>query len=214
MLRGADLDRAVSQDDLQYVTDLGLVRRTASGPQIANAIYREIIPRELTFITQLNLESTYQPAWYIHPDGRLDMHKLLVAFQQFFREHSESWGKRFDYMEAAPQLLLQAFLQRIVNGGGRVEREYGLGRKRTDLLAIWPYPGGVQRAVIELKLRYGTLEATLAEGLPQTWEYADRCAADEAHLIIFDRSPDRPWDEKTFQRTETFRNRTITVWGM
>lgn len=214
MLRGAELDRAVSQDDLQYVIDLGLVRRTASGPQIANAIYREVIPRELTFITQLNLESTYQPAWYIHPDGRLDMHQLLVAFQQFFREHSESWGKRFDYTEAAPQLLLQAFLQRIVNGGGRVEREYGLGRKRTDLLAIWPYPGGVQRAVIELKLRYGTLEATLAEGLPQTWEYADRCAADEAHLIIFDRSPDRPWDEETFRRTETFRNHAITVWGM
>lgn len=30
-----------------------------------------------------------------------------------------------DYKEAGPQLLLQAFLQRIVNGGGRIEREYG-----------------------------------------------------------------------------------------
>ena len=35
-----------------------------------------------------------------------------------------------------PQLLRQAFLQRLVNGGGRVEREYGLGRGRTDLLVI------------------------------------------------------------------------------
>ena len=45
---------------------------------------------------------------------------------------------RFDYAEAGPQLLLQAFLQRIVNGGGRIEREYGLSRGRTDLLIIWP----------------------------------------------------------------------------
>ena len=35
-----------------------------------------------------------------------------------------------------PQLLRQAFLQRLVNGGGPVEREYGLGRGRTDLLVI------------------------------------------------------------------------------
>ncbi|MCG5500805.1 hypothetical protein [Ectothiorhodospira lacustris] len=35
--------------------------------------------------------------------------------------------------EASPQLLMQAFLQRFVNGGGRITREYGLGRKRTDL---------------------------------------------------------------------------------
>jgi hypothetical protein len=62
------------------------------------------------------------------------------------------WLERFDYRAAGPQLLMQAFIQRIVNGGGCVEREYGLGRGRTDLLVIWPYPGGVQRAVIELKV--------------------------------------------------------------
>lgn len=50
---------------------------------------------------------------------------LLAAFQAFFREH---WVTRFGYQEAGPQLLLQAFLQRIVNNDGRIEREYGLGR--------------------------------------------------------------------------------------
>jgi hypothetical protein len=52
-------------------------------------------------------------------------------------------------------LLLQAFLQRIVNGGGRIEREYGLGRGRTDLLLRWPYGEGagqqMQTVVLELK---------------------------------------------------------------
>ena len=160
-------------------------------------------------------------AWYIRSDGQLDLPKLLAAFQQFFREHSESWVERFDYKEAGPQLLLQAFLQRIVNGGGRVEREYGLGRKRTDLLVLWPVaePGvegkeHVQRGVIELKVLHKSLEATLAEGLAQTWEYADRCGAEEAHLVIFDRTPAKPWEERTFRRDESCQGRPIIVWGM
>ena len=45
----------------------------------------------------------------------------------FFRRHSEHWRNRFAYEEAWPQLLLQAYLQRVVNGGGRIEREYALG---------------------------------------------------------------------------------------
>ena len=72
--------------------------------------------------------------------------ELLAAFQTFFREHSEHWVERFQYREAGPQLLLQAFLQRIVNGGGRIEREYGLGRMRTDLLIVWPVGGRAAEA--------------------------------------------------------------------
>ena len=56
-------------------------------------------------------------------DGRLDDVKLLAAFQAFFRENAEHWLQRFAYQEAGPQLLMQAFLQRIVNGGGYVERD-------------------------------------------------------------------------------------------
>jgi hypothetical protein len=138
----------------------------------------------------------------------------LVAFQQFFRRHSEHWIERFDYKEAGPQLLMQAFLQRIVNGGGRVEREYGLGRTGTDLLLVWPYDGGEQTAVIELKILYGSLEETIAEGLAQTWGYMDKMGASDGHLIIFDRRSDRSWDEKIFRREEQFEGRPITVWGM
>lgn len=224
MLEGTELSGAVSDNDVQYVLDLGLIRRTTAGLQIANPIYQEIIPRELTYITQINLEARERTAWYVNPDGRLDLPRLLGAFQQFFREHAESWVERFEYREAGPQLLLQAFLQRVVNSGGRVEREYGLGRRRTDLLVIWPVDGpgekgdgpasAVQRAVIELKVLYRSLEATIAEGLAQTWEYADRCAADEAHLVIFDRRPHTSWEEKIFQRREVFQGRVIMVWGM
>ena len=173
-----------------------------------------MIPRELTLIAQLNLEAQQRTAWYVRADGQLDLPKLLAAFQQFFRENSEIWLERFDYKEAGPHLLMQAFLQRIVNGGGRVDREYGLGRGRTDLLVVWFHPGGVQRAVIELKLLHRSLAATLAEGLAQTWEYADRCGAAEAHLVIFDRRADVTWDERIWQRSEQHNGLPITVWGM
>ena len=211
LLAGEDDPGHLPHDDVQYVHDLGLIRLDGQ-LAIANPIYREIIPRELIYTTSLTISE--EPAWYLHPDGCLDMDKLLTAFQAFFREHSEHWIERFQYKEAGPQLLLQAFLQRIVNGGGRVEREYGLGRGRTDLLLRWPCGADqLQSVVMELKLLHKSLKATLAKGLEQTWNYADRCAAEEAHLILFDRR-ERPWKEKIFQREETFKGRVIRVWGM
>ena len=72
----------------------------------------------------------------------------------------------------------------------------------------------LQRGVIELKVLHKSLEATLADGVAQTWEYADRCGAAEAHLVIFDRTPGKPWEEKVFQREESVQGRPITVWGM
>ena len=214
MLQGRDLDQTVQPDDIQYAIDLGLVTRTAQGLQLSNPIYREIVPRELNWITQLNFESMIQSAWYLTPDDWIDMDKLLSAFQQFFREHSEQWVERFDYKEAGPQLLLQAFLQRIVNGGGRIEREYGLGRRRTDLLVIWPHGAATQRVVMELKIQYGTLEQTLQDGLEQTWRYMDACGTTDGHLIIFNRRPEIAWEEKIFRRAEQFDRHPITVWGM
>lgn len=157
---------------------------------------------------------SHQPAWCIAPGGRLNLPELLAAYQQFFRENSEIWLERFAYREAGPPLLMQAFLQRIINGGGRVDREYELGRRRTDLCVVWNYPGGVQRGVIELKLLHQSLERTRAEGLEQTWRYADTNAAEEAHFLIFDRTPDIPWGEEIWQRTEQLSRMTITVWGM
>ncbi len=207
----------IASDDQQYAEDMGLIR---TRPQVAisNRIYAEIIPRELTWIAQTRI--TQQQAWFLRADRSLDIPKLLTAFQQFFREHSESWLEHFDYKEAGPQLLLQAFLQRIVNGGGRIDREYGLGRKRTDLYIQWPldeqkgYHGPVQRIVLELKLwRKGVLETVLADGIPQTVDYARQCGADEAHLLIFDRRPESDWDERVWQRDELWEGLSVGVWG-
>jgi|LGOV01.1.fsa_nt_gb hypothetical protein len=241
ILAGFKEPEQIPVDDLYYVRDLGLIKINGQ-LRIANRLYQEVVPRELTYSTQVTISE--QPSWYVRPNGYLDTAKLLLSFQEFFREHSEHWVERFQYKEAGPQLLLQAFLQRIVNAGGRVEREYGLGRMRTDLLVIWPIeaesspekyashftgqaklkaetgvtlsPGTsrLHKVVIELKVLYKSLEMTVADGLEQTASYMERCGTDEGHLVIFDRRKGKTWDEKIFQREEDFRGRKIKVWGM
>ncbi|MFZ4439742.1 MAG: ATP-binding protein [Syntrophales bacterium] len=223
MLQGVDLESLITDDDLQYIIDLGLIRQGPQGPEIANPIYREVIPRQLSTITDANLKARFHDVWYIAPDGRIDMEKLMLSFQEFFREHSEHWIERYDYKEAGPQLLLQAFLQRIVNGGGRIEREYGLGRMRTDLLIVWPVqstPGqtmsatATQKVVIELKILHKSLEKTIADGMVQTAAYMDRTGTEDGHLVIFDRNPDKPWEEKIFRREASPEGKRIFIWGM
>ena len=105
-------------------------------------------------------------------------------------------------------------MQRIVNSGGRVEREYGLGSKRTDLMVVWPHEGGVQKTVMELKIFYKSLESTLNEGCEQLAEYMDKCGSNDGHLIVFDRDPDKTWDKKIFRSDDILEGRRIRVWGM
>ena len=211
LLSGAE-ERNFTDRDLEYGRDLGLVAQDRP-LRIANPIYAEVIPRELTWVIQEEFDQ--DAAWYVHADGNLDVAKLLTAFQTFFREHSEHWVERFQYQEAGPQLLLQAFLQRIVNSGGRIEREYGLGRMRTDLLIVWPQGERTRQFVIECKILHKSLEQTIAEGVEQTAEYMDRCAAEAGHLVIFDRREGRRWDDKVFRdRRASDRGTEIDIWGM
>ena len=213
ILAGADKGQSAARD-LEYVRDLGLVARDAP-IRIANPIYAEVVPRELAWIAQEELP--HDPAWYVNARGGLEIDKLLDAFQDFFREHSEHWVERFQYKEAGPQLLLQAFLQRVVNSGGRIEREYGMGRGRTDLLVVWPQGERTRRYVVECKVRHPRrgLERTVADGVEQTAAYMDRCRAEAGCLVVFDRNEERSWDEKTFHERRTAPSGTeVAVWGM
>ena len=203
----ADRDR-----DVEYARDLGLLAQH-DAKRIANPIYAEVIPRELTWVTQDDVEA--DTASYVDAGGGLNVDALLAGFQRFFREHSEHWTQRFDrYREAGSQLLLQAYLQKVVNGGGRVEREYALGRGRVDLLIVWPHAGRTRRFVVECKVRRDGLERTIREGLEQTRGYIDGCGAEAGHLIVFDPAPDRTWAEKLFRRAPAPGGAPVTVWGM
>ncbi|MBS0626954.1 MAG: AAA-like domain-containing protein [Verrucomicrobia bacterium] len=204
LISGEGENQEFSLDDLQYVQDLGLINM--KGLCIANPIYKEIIPRTLSYAKQNTI--TQETFWYQKEDGSLDINKLLQAFTLFYRENSEVWLERFAYKESGPHLLLLAFIQRIINGGGTIHREYALGRKRADLLITWK----TKRFVIELKINRG--KDPIPEGLEQTASYMDKTGATEGHLVIFDRSPTKTWEEKIFHKIEKVQEKTIEVWGM
>ena len=161
-------------DDYQYVLDLGLLRETEKKVIPSNPIYAEVIIRTLSFRSQRELENEgmeEMPTYLVA--GRIDMKRLLSDFQQFWRENSEIWVERYQYKEAAPHLILQAFLQRIVNSGGHVSREIASGTGRLDLCLHYQainYP-------IELKLRYG--KKSYEDGKQQLAEYMDELGCSE-----------------------------------
>ena len=211
VLTGATLGDA-SVEDIRYVRDLGLT--FPDGPtRIANPIYREFVPRELMRTAPASLPP--ETRWFATGDGALDVEESLSRFQQYFRERSEHAEEPFDYPEAEPHLLLQAFCQRIVDDGGRVEREYGFWRQRADLLLEWPRGEGRRdRFVVECRVLGKSREATEREGLEQTMAYMDRSGAATGHLVIFDRSGERSWREKIYRREAEQDGFPITIWGM
>jgi hypothetical protein len=197
-------------DDYLFTRDLGLIRDTDGIIEPANPIYAEVIVRTLSYDTQMRLQHKkypYQMPRYLK-DGRIDMTYLMQDFQTFWRESSEIWIERYDYKEAAPHLVLQGFLQRVVNGGGRIHREMAVGRERLDLCVEYEQ----QKYPIKLKLRRG--EKTEQEGLEQLAEYMDKLGCTEGWLLIFDRRVRRKWDDKIYIRKEAVGEKTITVVGL
>jgi hypothetical protein len=205
MLAGGRTDEDVLDDDFAYVRALGLIRLRERHHEIANPIYREVIPRALTFIQQTQIPN--QPAAYVRTDGSLDMPKLMTDWQAFWRIDGRLAAEGFTYRESGPHLMMMAFLQRIVNGGGRVEREYGLGRRAMDLLVEWR---GARHA-IEIKLRRDT--ETEDEALQQLSDYLDRLGLDEGWLVLFDLRSTKPWTERLSRRTVERGARRIHVVG-
>jgi len=196
-------------DDYGYVKDLGLIRDDLGKTEFANPIYTEIIIRSLNWDTQKEIEETelqYQIPRYLNGEA-VDMDYLLRDFQVFWRENSGIWQKKFDYQEAAPQLVLQAFLQRVLNGGGRIVREMAAGTGRADICVIYlnkKYP-------IEMKIRYS--ENTYNAGIKQILGYMDTLGCDKGWLVIFDQRSLTDWDEKLFCREEDAGEKLVMVYG-
>lgn len=213
LLLGAELAMGLRVDtDIIYMQDLGLIRQTENGSmEIANPVYRELICRWLTWPLQSGMSHT--AARYMGTKGRLDTATLLADFQKFFREHFAHWITSIRYQQAGPLLMLQAFLRRVVEGKGDIEQEFGQGRGQLDLLVTWASETGPQKIVITLAIAHGEPETWLMTRLNQTLAYLIHCRAEEGHLVIFDRTPDKSWQEKQFRRQATANGRTLTLWG-
>jgi hypothetical protein len=177
----------VPTDDIRFVLDLGLCRvDPAGGLVIANPIYREVIPRVLAFPSQASLPHI-RPTW-LRPDGSLDPAKLLDAFLAFWRQHGQPLLGSAHYHEIAPHLVLMAFLHRVVNGGGTLEREYAIGSGRMDLCLRY----GDVTLGIELKVWRDGESDPLDEGLAQLDAYLDGLGLATGWLVLFDRRGGQP----------------------
>jgi hypothetical protein len=196
-------------DDYNYVKDLGLIRDDRGKKEPANPIYAEVIVRALNWGIQESIfdgDNPYKPPRYLK-DGKLDMDILLRDFQVFWRENGAIWRERNEYKEAAPQLILQAFLQRVINGGGQIVREFAAARRRADLCVV--YAG--QKYPIELKIRRS--DKTYTDGIEQIAGYMDLLGCRRGWLVVFDNREDIPWEEKLFVKIQAAGEREITVVG-
>jgi hypothetical protein len=178
---------AVPDDDRDYLLDLGLVRRAdGGGLAVANPIYREVLPRALAS-GPLDALPEIRPTW-LNADGSLSPERLLHAFIAFWRQHGEPLLGTAPYHEIAPHLVLMAFLQRVVNGNGTLEREYAIGRGRMDLCLRY----GDLTLGLEIKVWREGAPDPLAEGLAQLDGYLAGLGLERGWLVIFDRRPGRP----------------------
>lgn len=205
MFKGERPTGDMLDDDLAYVLGLGLIRLRGGMVEIANPIYREVIPRALTYSQQVTIPN--ETAWYVRPDGGLAIAKLMADWQVFWRKDGHLAAEGFSYREAGPHLMLMAFLQRVINGGGRIERAYGLGRGALDLMVFWKD----ERHAIEVKLRRDT--ETEEEGLDQVARYLDRAGLAEGWLVLFELRRELSWQERLFVREVEHAGKRISIVG-
>ncbi len=186
ILAGQELPNT-SDEDRQYLVDLGLLKRDpAGGLVIANPIYREVLPRVLAQGPQDSLP-TIAPTW-LTAGGEIDLDILLHSFLDFWLQHGEALLKSASYPEISPHLVMMAFLHRVVNGGGTLEREYAIGRDRMDLCLRY----GDVILGIELKVWRTDQADPLKKGLVQLEGYLNRLKQSSGWLVIFDRRKNIP----------------------
>jgi|SRR6185437_6647058 hypothetical protein len=88
-----------------------------------------------------------------------------------------------------------AYLQRVINGGGFADREFGAGTGRIDILVRKPYTDldgkpALQKEAVELKVRRAKDGDPVDEALGQLDDYLDRHHLKAGYLVIFDRRPE------------------------
>ena len=207
VILGGESPVSRDSEDYRFVTDLGLLKDDGCGGLVpANRMYAEIIGRYLTRDTQEDMKSSIRETPWATPDG-LDMPGLMAAFQAFWRENSGADRHVHDYREATPHLVLMAFLQRVINGGGRIEREMALGSKRLDLCV--EYRG--RRYAVEVKTAKNFAGG---KSYAQLAGYLETLGLSEGWMAVFDTGGEKPWDERLYIRDEVFNGKTLHIVGL
>jgi len=201
-------ERIVSStsEDWRFVVDLGLLREENGTLVPANRMYAEIIGRYLSRDEQECMMQSVREIPWATADG-LDMPGLMAAFQKFWRENSGADRRAYEYGEATPHLVLMAFLQRVTNGQGRINREMALGSGRLDLCVEYRD----KRYAVEVK----TAKNFKGEdSYKQLLGYLDKLGLAEGWMPIFDPDPAKPWETKLYNRDVEMGGKTLHVVGL
>ena len=208
VILGKERGAPTNDDDYRYVLDLGILRENEKHVLVpGNPMYAEIILRYLSNDEQVHFYSKYEKPFWLKPDGSLDMPALMAEFQRFWRENSGADREVYGYNEATPHLVMMGYLQRVVNGGGRIAREMALGSKRLDLCVEF----GNFRYAVELKMRRNF---SPTESPAQLAGYLDHLGLPEGWMAIFDDDASKSWDEKLYTRDEIVDGKTIHIIGL
>jgi hypothetical protein len=110
------------------------------------------------------------------------------------------------YDEAAYSLLLLAYLQKVVNGGALVFRQFAQGRGAVDICILFKD----HEYLLECKLLG---QKPREDSLKQLKKYLDTSGEKEGWLVIFDRSQKKSWEEKITWETLQYEGATIHIVG-
>ena len=206
LISGDRSELTYNDADYRYITDLGLLRVDRGALVPANPMYAEIIGRYLSRGEQDAMIRSVPETPWVKADG-LDMPGLMAAFQQFWRENSGADRDIMGYRESVPHLVLMAFLQRVTNGGGHINREMAVGTGRLDLCV--EFRGA--RYAIEVKT---SSNFQGEKSYAQCAKYLDSLGLSEGWMPIFEKSKEKTWDEKIYSRDVTVEGKTIHVVGL
>ena len=205
VIMGEDHDFDPLNDDYQYVLDLGILKTERGNLTPANPMYGELIGRALTWGSQFKMQRIIPDLPWVTEDG-IDMDWMMKAFQKFWRENAESSPDIYGYKESFGHLTLMAFLQRVTNGKGQIDREMALGSGRLDLCVEF----GKGRYAIEAKLKKRFNE----EELKKTAKYLDSLGLSEGFMPVFDPDKSKTWDERCWLDTKVVDGKTIHCYGV
>ena len=194
------------EGDVSYVLDLGILVEERGVLKPANPMYAEIIGRYLSWGSQRDFMRVMPENPWVKDDA-LDMPGLLAAFQQFWRENAGSLVPCFGYRESFPHILLQAFLQRVINGGGEIIREMALGRGALDLGIV--FHGNKYAVEIKLAANYAKNRVKSHEQLKR---YLDTLGVNEGWLVVFDTLENTDWDAKISHSDIPIDGKTIHLY--
>jgi hypothetical protein len=146
-------------------------------------------------------------------DGKeLLLSEILAEFQKYWRKNSDSFPKRlksyaaYKFDEAFYSFVLLTYLQKIVNSGAKVDREYAEGRGAVDICVTY----NEREYLIEVKIKG---EDSENESIEQLAGYLEKNGEKEGWLVIFDRNRRKSWDKKITWKTIQFEKYSIHIVG-